>query len=498
MSAVRRFRHWLEAGGIIIIAVFLILTAALSSSNIVPTLVWTWQQQQCAAATDTDGINLNLPASAKSIAAKAVFVAQAVGKSLGINPALVFGQMFQETGFDPNLSTGPKDHNLSGIKYYAGMKYHTTVGGKVGDGTGYYARFATWSDYADCIRDIIKRDLEGKKPKTALEYSALLYKHGYFEGDRRLSEQQRIAAYAKGIEAGMALYKDMAAKTKDVAYRSSEPTKVEAIPNASPNSNITISLTSKKKPKATKAEKGNAEQAKDSSKKLTKDEIENSKKEVQETQKNLDKTQKPEKADDSVELQDACSADGDDTIVTGDWTWPFASIKGKPSYMDGGQFGVTSYSRGTTNFHDGFDFSFGMNGVKNGSAVLAVTDGVIYKTGNYGAAGYYVWERAGEYNIIYQEGFESNNITVKAGQHVKAGQKIGVASGNHLHLGITTDSKNDMKKYGDPTFHGFDHPKEWLDPIKVISGSHGAKSKTQPTAYIDDRRRYHEYQTVEA
>lgn len=492
MRAVRKFRHWLEAGGILIIAAFFILSAALSSSNIIPTLVWTWQQQQCAATNDTEGINLNLPASAKSIAAKAVFVAKAVGKSLDINPALVFGQMYQETSFDPNLSTGPKDHNLSGIKYYAGMKYHTTVGGKVGDGAGYYARFATLSDYADCIRDIIKRDLEGKKPKTALEYSTLLYKHGYFEGDRRLSEPQRIAAYAKGIEGGMALYKNMVKKSKDIAYQSSEPTKAEAIPNAISDSNVTISLASKKKTKATKVEK-----AKDSSKKFTKDEVESSKKEVQEAQKTIDKNQKPEKADDNAELQDACSADGDDTIVTGDWTWPFASIKGKPSYMDGGQFGVTSYGRGTTNFHDGFDFSFGMNGVKNGSTVLAVTDGVIYKTGNYGAAGYYIWQRAGEYNIIYQEGFENNNITVKAGQHVKVGQKIGVASGNHLHLGITTDSKNDMKKYGDPTFHGFDHPKEWLDPIKVISGSHGAKSKTQPTAYFDDRRHYY-YQTVEA
>lgn len=162
--------------------------------------------------------------------------------------------------------------------------------------------------------------------------------------------------------------------------------------------------------------------------------------------------------------------DTDEGSYSGSWVWPFSTIKESPKSLDGGQYGHTSYSRGSTNFHDGFDFSNGLNGVHNGSAVLAVTSGKIYKVGYDSAAHYYIWEKAGDYNIIYQEGFTyKDDIDVKKGDTVKIGQKIGTITDSHVHLGITTNKKNPaMNQTGSPVANGFDHPNCWLNPIKVI------------------------------
>lgn len=172
---------------------------------------------------------------------------------------------------------------------------------------------------------------------------------------------------------------------------------------------------------------------------------------------------------DSSDYSGICP-DSDDDVYTGTWTYPFKTINGKPGHVDGGQYGTTSYPRGSSNFHDGFDFSSGLNGVRNGSTIIAVTDGTIYKTGYTAAAEYYVWLKAGDYNVIYQEGFGSqSNISVKKGDKVKIGQKIGTFSGTHLHLGITTNAKNPaMKQQGSPVANGFDHPECWMNPITVI------------------------------
>ena len=51
---------------------------------------------------------------------------------------------------------------------------------------------------------------------------------------------------------------------------------------------------------------------------------------------------------------------------SGSWGWPFDGVSDNPQYMDGGQFGNSAGSISARNhaFHDGFDWSFGMNGVK--------------------------------------------------------------------------------------------------------------------------------------
>lgn len=165
------------------------------------------------------------------------------------------------------------------------------------------------------------------------------------------------------------------------------------------------------------------------------------------------------------------------------WIWPFASIKGKnanPKFLNGGQYGHTIIPRGHTNFHDGVDWSNGANGVHFPAPVHAVHAGVIHKVGKvYGW--YYIWEKTGDYNIIYQEAFNgTGSFKVKAGDHVKRNQIIAIAdntgpTAGHLHLGITTNKLNPtMNQTQNSAANGYDHPECWLNPVKVIKNGYGS------------------------
>ena len=166
-----------------------------------------------------------------------------------------------------------------------------------------------------------------------------------------------------------------------------------------------------------------------------------------------------------------CSDGDDDGSVSGKWSWPFKGVTWDPgkSYEDGQQFGHTGYSRGGGNFHDGFDFG----SAKYHGNVIAVHDGKVKFVGSkYGF--WIVWVVSSDgYNEVYQEAFGGRgDISVKEGESVKVGQKIGRLTQSHLHLGIS------KKKLSDPCEHGYTDDGTWLDPIKVIkSGLHSSTSK---------------------
>lgn len=166
-----------------------------------------------------------------------------------------------------------------------------------------------------------------------------------------------------------------------------------------------------------------------------------------------------------------CSDGDDDGSVSGKWSWPFKGVTWDPgkSYEDGQQFGHTGYSRGGGNFHDGFDFG----SAKYHGNVIAVHDGKVKFVGSkYGF--WIVWVVSSDgYNEVYQEAFGGRgDISVKEGDSVKVGQKIGRLTQSHLHLGIS------KKKLSDPCEHGYTNDGTWLDPIKVIkSGLHSSTSK---------------------
>ena len=57
-----------------------------------------------------------------------------------------------------------------------------------------------------------------------------------------------------------------------------------------------------------------------------------------------------------------------------------------------------------------------------------------------------------------------SDVSVKEGDHVSVGDKIGTLTTNHLHLGI---SKTEIEKAQSSAFKD---DGTWLDPIKVIKG----------------------------
>lgn len=200
-------------------------------------------------------------------------------------------------------------------------------------------------------------------------------------------------------------------------------------------------------------------------------------KSAQDEAKSADKKVKDTEQKDHDEMVAECVADGDsESSVSGKWMMPFKEITGKPKYLDGGQFGNSGGSVGArgTSFHDGFDFSNGLNGVHIGSKIYAITGGTVYKIGHGGARGWFIDIKAGKYYITYQEAFLSrSSIKVKEGQKIKAGDLIGTlddSSSGHLHLGI---SKTETEK-AQSSWNKNDGT--WLDPIKIIT--EGMKHKS--------------------
>lgn len=164
----------------------------------------------------------------------------------------------------------------------------------------------------------------------------------------------------------------------------------------------------------------------------------------------------------------ANDCDSDGSGASGDWQWPFDGVNDPPQYGDGGQFGESAasamYRNGHT-FHDGFDWSFGMNGVHSGSTVKAIHDGTVKSVAYAAGLDYYVWVASDDgYNEVYQETFDKSDIKVKEGDHVNAGDVIGTAHLNgHMHLGVTKESD-----FAKAESKAFTNDGTWLDPIKTI------------------------------
>lgn len=125
-----------------------------------------------------------------------------------------------------------------------------------------------------------------------------------------------------------------------------------------------------------------------------------------------------------------------------------------------GKRNTISTSAGTTSsFHSGTDY--GTNSKK--LPQYAIEDGVVLSCGKASDGANYVWVKYPRINKKFLH-YHLDSISVKAGQTVKRGTKLGTtgktgkATGIHLHLGIkdlTTDKYEDpevfSKTYTDPT-----------------------------------------------
>ena len=181
-----------------------------------------------------------------------------------------------------------------------------------------------------------------------------------------------------------------------------------------------------------------------------------------------------------ITTQDVISSTSTDNNTTTEnrkvkntWGYPFAVQKKKgvrPMY-NSQTFGMTNYARSLnplSYFHDGWDF--GVSEVGKNSTVKAIHPGTV-KEVRYGAGlGWYVWVISDDgYVEIYQEGFNSRkNISVKDGQKVKTGQKIGKLTGTHLHLGLTKTSHNYINAQGSPCNNWYRNVGTWINPVSMI------------------------------
>jgi len=103
---------------------------------------------------------------------------------------------------------------------------------------------------------------------------------------------------------------------------------------------------------------------------------------------------------------------------------------------------------GKQQFHDGIDFvdANGLQLKNDGIAIIAVADGKIAETGKGSSVGNYV-DIAHDGKILSRYfHMRDNSITVKKGDAVKKGQKIGImgttgdSTGVHLHFAIRENS----------------------------------------------------------
>ena len=173
------------------------------------------------------------------------------------------------------------------------------------------------------------------------------------------------------------------------------------------------------------------------------------------------------------------SSDSDETncvvVSDGKWAWPFKSIKGKPQISGAQLFGNVGGGR-KNGFHDGLDFG---TVPYNKQDILAIHDGTVYKIDHQGSTqndlGWFVCVKSDDgYYEVYQEfafdpGDKDKAISVKVGDKVTAGQKIGtldssLSNVSHVHIGVS------KKEIMAAQAHAFSNDGTWIDWSKLIEG----------------------------
>lgn len=154
--------------------------------------------------------------------------------------------------------------------------------------------------------------------------------------------------------------------------------------------------------------------------------------------------------DSNINLNNKIVVNGDECLLSNDWAWPtpFRKVTANwPRYSDG-------------RYHSGIDL-----GVPQNSPVYSTCDGVVdtvrYLTNSYGR--HIIIRAVVNGEVVYMYYCHMNNLDVKEGQIVKAGQLIGLsgqtgnATGPHLHYEVRNANK-DYGNISNPTLN----PKNYL------------------------------------
>lgn len=160
-------------------------------------------QSDSTGAGDIGGVDVK--GNNKTAMAEAYNVANALGEKLNIDPSLIFGQMYQETGFHHVAAR----YNLSGVKWNPGDP-SDEKGSMSPEGNPYRA-FKSASEYARIYGNTIKMFLNGKHPRSAQDYVNCLT-HG--PGGLKYFTDPNVGGYIAGIASGEKLYKEYKSKNE--------------------------------------------------------------------------------------------------------------------------------------------------------------------------------------------------------------------------------------------------------------------------------------------
>lgn len=126
-------------------------------------------------------------------------VAEKVGKSLGVDPSVIYAQLAQESG---------SGSITSGKNNYGGMTYTGAKGSSKGshqpDGSGYYANYDSLDDFSNAYMKTLK-NMGVKSGMSISDYAKLLSQKHYYTGDESTYERN-MQSLAKNYKATGGIY----------------------------------------------------------------------------------------------------------------------------------------------------------------------------------------------------------------------------------------------------------------------------------------------------
>jgi flagellum-specific peptidoglycan hydrolase FlgJ len=126
-------------------------------------------------------------------------VAEKVGKSLGVDPSVIYAQLAQESG---------SGSITSGKNNYGGMTYTGAKGSSKGshqpDGSGYYANYDSLDDFSNSYMKTLK-NMGVKSGMSISDYAKLLSQKHYYTGDESTYERN-MQSLAKNYKATGGIY----------------------------------------------------------------------------------------------------------------------------------------------------------------------------------------------------------------------------------------------------------------------------------------------------
>lgn len=108
-------------------------------------------------------------------------ISKAVGKKIGIQPRMLFAQLYAESGPDGSQPVNIQDHNYGGMSWTPGSKYPKgTTRGVNGSEGGWYRHYKNVSEFASDWAITVKGKFEkAGNPKTLADYLKKMKAGGY-------------------------------------------------------------------------------------------------------------------------------------------------------------------------------------------------------------------------------------------------------------------------------------------------------------------------------